>query len=146
MASQSFVNNSYLISNLGQDFNFNREQLFNSESSIILSISCKKNIIVAWKDISYLEAIGNYTLFHFIDGKNLLVSRTMKVFLHRLDDEMFVRIHKSFAINLNYISRFDIREEMFVQMRDGNKISISRRKKKDFLEKARKYFGNFRTN
>ncbi|MBB6005587.1 LytTR family DNA-binding domain-containing protein [Arcicella rosea] len=146
MASTSLTSNSYLINNLSHDFSFRRESIFNKESNIILTISCKKNIIVAWKDISHLEAIGNYTIFHFTDGKKLLVSRTMKIFLPKLDSEIFVRIHKSFTVNLNHISKFDVREEMFVQLRDGSKISISRRKKKDFIEKARRYFSNFRIN
>lgn len=144
MASPSLTNNTYFIHNLSHDFSFRRDNILLKEPNIILSISCKKNIIVAWKDISHLEAIGNYTMFYFVDGKKLLVSRTMKVFLPKLDAEMFVRIHKSFTVNLNYISQFDVREEMFVQLRDGSKISISRRKKKDFIEKMRRYFGNIR--
>ncbi|MDR6564301.1 MULTISPECIES: LytTR family DNA-binding domain-containing protein [Arcicella] len=141
MASPSLTNNTYLINNLSRDLHFKRENILSNESNIILSISCKKNIIVAWKDISHLEAIGNYTMFYFTDGKKLLVSRTMKVFLPKLDAEMFVRIHKSFTINLNYVSQFDIKEEMFVQLRDGSKISISRRKKKEFIDRVRKHFG-----
>jgi two-component system LytT family response regulator len=67
----------------------------------------------------------------------------MKDFLAKLDAEMFVRVHKSFAINLNYLTQFDVREEMFAQLKDGQKIAISRRKKRDFLEKTRKYLGTF---
>jgi DNA-binding LytR/AlgR family response regulator len=118
---------------------FGKENILLKEPSISLPISCKKTITVAWKDISHLEAISNYTMFYFNNGKKLLVSRTMKDFLAKLDAELFVRVHKSFAINLNYLIQFDVKEEMFVQLKDGKKISVSRRKKKDFLEKTRNY-------
>jgi two-component system LytT family response regulator len=66
----------------------------------------------------------------------------MKDFLAKLDAELFVRVHKSFAINLNYLTQFDVKEEMFVQLRDGKKITVSRRKKKAFLEKTKNYLGS----
>jgi len=112
------------------------------EGFISLPVCCKKSISVAWKDITHLEATSNYTKFYFSNGKNLLVSRTMKDFLSKLDAEMFVRVHKSFAVNLNYIVQYDVKEDMFVELKSGAKISVSRRKKKDFLEKRRQYFEN----
>lgn len=113
------------------------------KQSIQLPVCCKKSITVPWNEISHLEAISNYTMFYFKNGKKLLVSRTMKDFLAKLDEEMFVRVHKSFAINLHFLTQYDVKEEMFVQLNDGKKIAISRRKKKDFLEKTRNYFGSF---
>lgn len=113
-----------------------------SEQFISLPVCCKKSISVPWSEISHLEAISNYTMFYFNNGKKLLVSRTMKDFLAKLDAKMFVRVHKSFAINLHYLSQFDVKEEMYVLLKDGKRISISRRKKKDFLEKTRSYLGN----
>jgi len=135
--------NSFAVANFKKDYNnFGSDARLLKEPSILLSISCKKTISVAWKDISHLEAISNYTMFHFNNGKKLLVSRTMKDFLAKLDAELFVRIHKSFTINLNYLVQFDVKEEMYVQLKDGKKISVSRRKKKDFLEKTKNYLGN----
>jgi DNA-binding LytR/AlgR family response regulator len=123
-------------------------RLFPTDSTLLnqviqLPVCCKKSITVPWNEISHLEAISNYTMFYFKNGKKLLVSRTMKEFLAKLDAEMFVRVHKSFAINLHFLTQYDVKEEMFVQLNDGKKIAISRRKKKDFLEKTRNYFGNF---
>lgn len=136
--------NSFGVSSFKRDFNscVIKESLSLKDASISLPISCKKTILVAWKDISHLEAISNYTMFYFNNGKKLLVSRTMKDFLAKLDAELFVRVHKSFTINLNYIIQFDVKEEMFVQLKDGKKISVSRRKKKDFLEKTKSFLGN----
>ena len=145
MVTASTNVNSFGVQNFSRDFNsyIVKENLsLRGEPSISLPISCKKTILVAWKDISHLEAISNYTMFYFNNGKKLLVSRTMKDFLAKLDAELFVRVHKSFAINLNYLIQFDVKEEMFVQLKDGKKISVSRRKKKDFLEKTKSFLGN----
>ena len=131
---------SFTALNFKREFKpFGKESISSKEPSISLPISCKKTMTVAWKDISHLEAISNYTMFYFNNGKKLLVSRTMKDFLAKLDAGLFVRVHKSFAINLNYLIQFDVKEEMFVQLKDGKKISVSRRKKKDFLEKTKNY-------
>jgi len=143
MITTSTPTNTIGFSNLKKDFIANKKD--NSplkDASITLPISCKKTILVDWKDISHLEAISNYTMFYFNNGKKLLVSRTMKDFLAKLDQELFVRVHKSFTINLNYLIQFDVKEDMFVQLKDGKKISVSRRKKKYFLEKTKIFLRN----
>lgn len=111
------------------------------EKYLLLPLRCKKSILIPAKDIIYLQATSNYTEFFLNNGKKLIVSRTMKEFLSKLDAEMFVRVHKSFTINLNYLLHFDVKEEMFVQLVGGAKLSVSRRKKKEFLDKRRTYVG-----
>ena len=111
------------------------------EKYLLLPLRCKKSILIPAKDIIYLQATSNYTEFFLNNGKKLIVSRTMKEFLSKLDAEMFVRVHKSFTINLNYLLHFDVKEETFVQLVGGAKLSVSRRKKKEFLDKRRTYVG-----
>ncbi len=111
------------------------------EKYLLLPLRCKKSILIPVKDIVYLQAMSNYTEFFLNNGKKIMVSRTMKEFLSKLDAEMFVRVHKSFVINLNYLLHFDVREEMFVQLVGDVKLSVSRRKKKEFLDKRKSYVG-----
>lgn len=109
-------------------------------NSICLPVCYKKSMNISTSDIIHLEGHSNYTLFYFANGKTLLVSRTMKEYIDNLDDN-FVRIHKKFVINLRYLIQFDLKEEMCVLLKDGKRISISRRRKKEFLEKTRSVFG-----
>jgi two-component system, LytTR family, response regulator len=109
-------------------------------STICLPVCYKKSMNFAKSDIIHLEGHSNYTLFYFVNGKTLLVSRTMKDYIDNLDDH-FVRIHKKFVINLRYLIQFDLKEEMCVLLKDGRRIAISRRRKKEFLEKTRSIFG-----
>lgn len=123
--------------NILGDFNQN----YNMKSGIIILPLCyKKSISIAIKDIIHLEGHSNYTLFYFSNGKTLLVSRTMKEYIHYLDDH-FVRIHKKFVINLRYLIQFDLKAEMTVLLKDGRRIAISRRRKKEFLTKTKTVFG-----
>ncbi|MES2796359.1 MAG: LytTR family DNA-binding domain-containing protein [Bacteroidota bacterium] len=129
----SFTQSNNLINgvNLGLPMNVN---------NICLPVCYKKSMNISTKDIIHLEGHSNYTLFYFSNGKTLLVSRTMKEYIDNLD-EHFVRIHKKFVINLRYLIQFDLKEEMSVLLKDGKRITISRRRKKEFLEKTRNVFG-----
>jgi DNA-binding LytR/AlgR family response regulator len=108
--------------------------------SICLPVCYKKSMNFAVSDIIHLEGHSNYTLFYFTNGKTLLVSRTMKEYIDSLD-EHFIRIHKKFVINLRYLIQFDLKEEMCVLLKDGHRIAVSRRRKKEFLTKTRNVFG-----
>ncbi len=109
-------------------------------NNICLPVCYKKTMNIATSDIIHLEGHSNYTLFYFVNGKTLLVSKTMKDYMHNLD-EHFVRIHKKFVINLRHLIQFDLKEEMTVLLKDGRRVAISRRRKKEFLEKTRTVFG-----
>lgn len=86
------------------------------------------------KDIVRVEAESNYTIFHFADKRKLTASKTLKQVEEALDGYSFFRPHKSYIINLQYISRYVRGEGGFVIMTDGSEVEVSRNKKKEFLE------------
>jgi two-component system, LytTR family, response regulator len=132
-----------LLSTFTHDFNImeNEKRNFTLDvNNICLPVCYKKSINIATSEIMHLEGHSNYTLFYFANGKTLLVSKTMKDYIDNLD-EHFVRIHKKFVINLRYLIQFDLKEEMCVLLKDGKRITISRRRKKEFIEKTRNIFG-----
>jgi len=88
-------------------------------------------------DIIRLEAEGCYTKVILKDGKNSVVSRTLKDFEDSIPKEKFFRIHKSHMINLKYIRDFSKKDGSHVTMTDGSKIEISRRKAPDFIQKIK---------
>jgi DNA-binding LytR/AlgR family response regulator len=47
----------------------------------------------------------------------------------------FFRVHKSYIVNLKYISRYVKGEGGMVVMTDGSEVEVSRRNKVDFLKK-----------
>lgn len=78
-------------------------------------------------DIDWIEAAGNYANLH-IGDRSLLIRQTMKSLEKRLDDETFMRIHRSTIVNINRIKgvypMFNGDHE--VRLTDGTKLTLSR--------------------
>ena len=77
-------------------------------------------------DIVRLEAEGSYTTFHLRDKKKLVASRTLKDFATLLDEQRFIRIHKSHVVNRSYVK--SILNSHQLLMEDNSTVDVSRRK------------------
>lgn len=92
-------------------------------------------------NILYLEAKGNYTHLFFVDGRKMLVCKTLREMEIILADNLqFVRIHRSFTINLNCLSKYIKGKSGYVIMENGQSINISLGKKQHFLNSLETYF------
>lgn len=96
------------------------------------------------EDIASLEADGNYTIIHKTDLQKLVISKSLKEFDDLLDPNIFVRIHKSYIINIHYVKEYSTIEGGVVKMSDGNEWSISRRQLDLFLEKMNHHSLSFK--
>lgn len=90
-------------------------------------------------EIVSLQADSNYTIIHKKDMQKSVVTKTLKDFEEILDDNQFVRIHKSHIVHLKYITEYSTVDGGIVKMNDGNVWSISRRQLDMFLQKMKKY-------
>jgi two-component system LytT family response regulator len=98
--------------------------------------------IVDIDQIVKLISDNNYTQVYLADGKRHIISKTMKEFEAILDDQQFVRVHKSHVINLKYLESFERSDGGEAIMKDGTKVEISRRRIKEFIEQVNIYFRN----
>lgn len=89
--------------------------------------------LVKINDIQYCHSESNYTLFHLTDGNRLVVSCPIKKFEDLLSEHHFLRIHQSYIINLNQVSKVTKLDGGSVILLDGTTLPISRRKKDDLL-------------
>lgn len=78
-------------------------------------------------DIIYCEGVGNYTRFHFAGRLPMLVSRTIKEYEELLYDHHFLRVHKSYLVNLDHVAKYE--KEGLLYMSNGDQVTVSRRKK-----------------
>ncbi len=92
---------------------------------------------IAVDDMISLQADSNYTIIHLKDLQKLVISRTLKDFEELLDGDQFVRIHKSYIVNLHYLKEYSTTDGGIVKMTDGNRWSVSRRQLDLFLEKMK---------
>jgi two-component system LytT family response regulator len=96
--------------------------------------------IVKLEEIIYCEAQRSYTLFRFSNNKSTMVSKPLFDYDRLLSDTIFLRIHKSFLINLMHVKEYARGEGGTVIMSNGMEIEVSRRKKEQFLDKVKAYF------
>lgn len=103
---------------------------------ISLPVTYHRRVVIPVASIVFMEADNNYTTFVLDDGQRLLLSKTLKTFLPELHDPWLVRLHKSFVINLRFLDYYDA-EDGQVRLSDGQKLPVSRRKRKDFEARLR---------
>jgi len=89
------------------------------------------------KDIIRMEAENSYTQFFIKNQKPLIISKPLKDYEKILPQEQFFRCHKSHIVNLDYLLRYDKREDEVLIMQDGSKVPVSRRKLDTLLEKMK---------
>jgi two-component system, LytTR family, response regulator len=86
-------------------------------------------------EIVSLQADGNYTIIHKRNMQKMVITKTLKDFEEILDEEQFVRIHKSYIVNLQQVKEYSTLDGGIAKMFDGNEWSISRRQLDSFLSK-----------
>jgi len=84
-------------------------------------------------NIIYCQSDSNYCKVKCLDGKEFLMSKTLKFIEELLNNNLFIRIHKSYLVNLNYVVKFDKVDELTVTLTNGEQLPVSIRKKEQFL-------------
>jgi len=77
--------------------------------------------------IDYVEAQDDYVAFHS-DGKSYLKDQTLAAVESLLDPARFVRIHRSYLLNIDRIARVELyaKDSRVAILRDGAKLPVSR--------------------
>lgn len=96
--------------------------------------------IVKLEEIVYCEAQRSYTVFRLVNNKHIIISRPLFDYDRLLNDTVFLRIHKSFLVNLMHVKEYMRGDGGSVIMSNGTEIEVSRRKKELFLTKVKEFF------
>jgi two-component system LytT family response regulator len=107
-----------------------RHEVTEEEGDYIFIKSNLKKLKVYTSKIKWIEAYGDYVKVVTDEDSNLVLS-TMKSFENDLSKDRFLRVHKSFIVNIDKIERFNSK---FAEI-GVTKIPLSRNKKDD-LKKA----------
>lgn len=94
-----------------------------------------KEFIVRVDDIEWLESSGNYVNLHI--GKRLYPLRsTLSALVERLEPRGFRRIHRSHAVNLDFVASISPLEsgDATLTLLDGTTLGLSRRYRNAFRE------------
>jgi len=87
-----------------------------------------KEFLLAAREIEWLQAAGNYVNLH-VRGRDYPLRATMAGIEERLDPARFVRVHRSYLVNLDYLAEIEPLDtgDARLHLRDGAKIPCSRR-------------------
>ena len=79
------------------------------------------------RDIIWIEAQGDFVKVQ-TPGRTQLVRETMENMEHRLDETKFLRIHRSFLVNLEHVRKVEVAlyGDYSVSMSDDSKLRLSR--------------------
>ena len=88
-----------------------------------------KNRKVFLNKLKYIEALGDYVKF-VTEKDTFVVLATMKSFEKQLPQDKFLRIHKSYIVNLEKVERYNSKN---IEI-DKQQIPLSRHKKSDLIE------------
>lgn len=92
------------------------------------------------KHVAYLEASGNYTVLHFLDGRQILVCKTLREVEQMLPTQTFVRIHRSHTIHLRHIKKYVRGKGGHVVLQNSVTLTVSAGQKDKFLDALKQYF------
>jgi DNA-binding LytR/AlgR family response regulator len=92
-----------------------------------------KEIMVEVADIDWIEAAGNYAVLH-VSGETLEIRSTLTKLESELDPKRFVRVHKSYVVNVARIAEVTpwISGDWRIRLQDGAEVNLSRRYRQRF--------------
>ena len=76
--------------------------------------------------IIWIEGHQNYSVLHLVEGKSIVLTKTLKIMEHDLADKTFIRIHKEHIINRNFLISIS---DKSVLLNNGTSLSLARRRK-----------------
>jgi two-component system LytT family response regulator len=117
-----------------QDQNISPQEL--RKSKFVDKIALRNSdgmTFISLNDIIFVEADSAYSIFHMLNQKKIVISKTLSYVEELLDDPCFFRVHKSFIINLKYVENYIRGDGGEIVMSNGVNISLSRSKKDEFL-------------
>ncbi|WP_258103595.1 LytTR family DNA-binding domain-containing protein [Marinoscillum sp. MHG1-6] len=106
----------------------------NKDKNICLSTAEGMEFIKE-NEILFCKANGSYTDFRLKNGRNILVSKHLKEYEDLLPSDNFMRVHNSYLINLTGVKKFVKSEGGYILMNDESMVSISPKKKDEFMER-----------
>jgi two-component system LytT family response regulator len=93
-------------------------------------------VLLSIDQILFCEANDNYTHFRLKGGKTIAACRTLKEIEEQLADFPFlIRVHHSYLVNLNEVSRYVRGEGGYLVMNDGSTVNVSRSRKEPLLKR-----------
>jgi two-component system LytT family response regulator len=94
-------------------------------------VNLRRGICIPTNQIIMLEGAGNYTIVHLRHQQKQLYAKSICAFEKMLLPEGFIRVHRSFIINTQWVLNYDS-DKCFILLCENLQAPVSRRKKERF--------------
>ncbi|MEO7445108.1 MAG: LytTR family DNA-binding domain-containing protein [Ferruginibacter sp.] len=121
-------------------FLHNMQQKNSSQKMKICIPSLKGFQFIDLQDIIYCEASSNYTNFHFTNRPTIITAKSIHDYDELLEDSNFMRIHKTYLVNLEHVTEYIKGEGGSVILSNGKELDVSRRKKEALIIRLKTYY------
>ncbi len=91
-------------------------------------------LFIAPQEIIRCEASGSYSNFYMSSGKKIVVSMLLKKCEDLLPSELFLRVHNSHIINIQFVQQYIRGRGGYLLMQDGSRVDVAASRKQDFLD------------
>lgn len=115
---------------------------FLADKQISLPLPYGKSVLLSPMQIMYLRSSANYTEYILTDNTAVRIRQKLDDAMNELNTSLFVRIHKSYAVNMKYIKNIDY-SSYGLLLNDDTFLNISRKYKNDLEEAYCSYLRNF---
>jgi LytTr DNA-binding domain len=97
-----------------------------------------KEFLLPANEVEWLQAWGNYVNLR-VRGRDYPLRTTMNEIETRLDATTFIRVHRSYIVNLDFVETIEPLDsgDARANMRDGEKVAVSRRYRDKLRQLAR---------
>ena len=82
-------------------------------------------VMVVPSDIIYCEANWNYTDVYLSENDKQVVTQNMGHFVKRLSEHQFFRLSRSLCINIQYLSKMDLKKKQCLLIKGTTEISLA---------------------
>jgi two-component system LytT family response regulator len=90
------------------------------------------------EEILYCESESNYTRINLLNGKSILISKTLRIVEELLPVHMFIRINYSTVINVLRVKSFVREEGGYVVLDNGKTINVTKSRKDELMKRFNK--------
>ncbi len=110
-------------------------QLLNEADRRVIFPTQSGLIYLKMDEICYLGSSGRYTNIYLITGEQMLTTISLKECCEKLSYSTFIRVHRSYIINLSYIQNYTKGRGSFIVMDNEERVDVGLFYKED-LDRA----------
>jgi two-component system, LytTR family, response regulator len=120
------------VNNLAAKEHFQNAQEYLNGIKEKLVIRTNDGAYIVWfNELMYCKSDGPYTYFTLLDGRKIVVSKTIKEFEALLPEHQFIRCHNSYIVNIKEVVKLD--KDDHLVLRNKELIPVSSRKRETVL-------------